>query len=219
MSIDAHTENKRIISANAHPAHWDLNTSVFFTWSGSSSLPHGPAEQRTDSCLYCSSDKSYYKALSSSPCWPKAWTLDLTPKPQAQVATVSYRVCRTMCADTHPVGGYWSANSFTPISHLPPSAVPRALKQTSPSFVLKYSNLCEGPEQLCCSCAILEETPRGLLVFLGGGKALNGCSALPPKHSDRDELKIHRLFYLPGQSDLSNFPLQNDFILFKMYLK
>lgn len=32
-------------------------------------------------------------------------------------------------------------------------------------------------------------------------KHSGGCSALPLKHSDSDELKIDRQFYLLGQSD------------------
>lgn len=42
----------------------------------------------------------------------------------------------------------------------PPSIAPQASKQTSPSFVLKYSNLCEGSEQLCSSCSLLDEISR-----------------------------------------------------------
>lgn len=43
-------------------------------------------------------------------------------------------------------------------------------------------------------------------------KHSGGCSALPLKHSDSDELKTDRQFYLPGQSDFSTFPLQCDFL-------
>lgn len=117
----------------------------------------GFAAQRTNSCLFSSSDKSYYKAMCSALCRPKALTLASSPKSLAHVAVAGRWVSRIMCAaaDTHPS----KMQNLLPL-YWPPSTAHQATKRTSPSFVLKYSNLCEESEQLCSSCSLLDEISR-----------------------------------------------------------